>query len=97
MQTVGTFSSAHTAPPAAIQNYLGTPAAQAAIPASAFVPQSTQYTQLQLYNQLENLGECMDIIFLDVLLNYVCSAPCMYMHSDPNDNIDCNLLLFMLD
>lgn len=56
MQTIGTFASAHTAPPAAIQSYLGTPAAQAAIPAADYVPQSTQYTQLQLYNQLETLG-----------------------------------------
>ena len=57
VQTIGTFSSAHVAPPAAIQTYLSTPAAQAALPASAYSPQSTQYNQLQLYNQLEGLGE----------------------------------------
>ena len=58
LQTIGTYSSAHTAPPAAIQNYLGSSAAQALLPASVYAPQSTQYTQLQLYNQLETLGKC---------------------------------------
>lgn len=56
MQTIGTFSSAHVAPPASIQRYLNSDSAQAALPSSAFVPQSTQYNALQLYNQLETIG-----------------------------------------
>ncbi len=56
LQTIGTFSSAHTAPPSPISNYLSTAAAQAALPASVYAPQSTAYTQLQLYNQLDTLG-----------------------------------------
>jgi len=42
---------------AAIQTYLNTTAAQGAISAAAFVPQSTQFDALQIYNQLETLGK----------------------------------------
>jgi hypothetical protein len=56
IQTIGTYSSAHVAPPPGIQAYLNTSDAQSALPASAFVPQSTQYDSLQIYNQLETLG-----------------------------------------
>jgi hypothetical protein len=56
LQTIGSYSSAHVAPSKAITAFLNTTDVKAAADPSANIPDSTQFTQQELYFQLETSG-----------------------------------------
>jgi hypothetical protein len=57
VQTLGTYQSDHVAPPAEVQQLLGSSSWQAALGSNPyFVPQSFQFTHPDIFFQLDNLG-----------------------------------------
>ena len=89
LQTLGVYSSAHIAPISAIQDYLSTARDSVDGLVTANAPNSTQFTQVQLYNQLETFGRFFSLKSFTVPSHHLHSKAEAALWHHPASNFLC--------